>query len=245
MTARTKRRGIRGWIDKQAFDPDILGVFINPIYLVRRGLQKQLSLWSSSIGGRLLDIGCGNKPYQGIFPNVTEHIGMEHEALKERFGGAADVFYDGKTFPFPDAHFDSILATEVLEHVFNPDEFLAETNRVLKPGGSIIVTCPFMWMEHQQPHDFARYSSFGVRHLLTSHGFEIIEARKSVRGVTALFQVLGSYLRSVIPFRNYYLRVLAYVIFIAPFTLLGILFSPFASTDTPLYVDNLILARKQ
>jgi SAM-dependent methyltransferase len=66
----------------------------------------------------------------------------------------------------------------VLEHVFNPDDFLNEVNRVLKPSGKLLLTVPFVWDEHEQPYDYARYSSFGLRSLLEKHGFSIVKHEK-------------------------------------------------------------------
>ena len=65
----------------------------------------------------------------------------------------ADRSYDGKTFPFSDGEFDAVLTSEVLEHVFNPDEFLSEINRVLRDDGVLLLTVPFVWDEHEQPFD--------------------------------------------------------------------------------------------
>ena len=58
------------------------------------------------------------------------------------------------------------MCNQVLEHVFNPDDFVREIARVLKPGGALLLTVPFVWNEHEQPYDYARYSSFGLRAFL-------------------------------------------------------------------------------
>ena len=59
-----------------------------------------------------------------------------------------------------------MLCNQVLEHVFNPDEFLLKINRVLKNDGKLLLTVPFVWDEHEQPFDYARYSSFGLKALI-------------------------------------------------------------------------------
>ena len=71
-----------------------------------------------------------------------------------------------------------MLCNQVLEHVFNPQEFLGELGRVLARGGRLLLTVPFVWDEHEQPFDYARYSSFGLKALLEQHGFRVLQHRK-------------------------------------------------------------------
>ena len=154
---------LRDVFEKQKFYPGILGVFVNPFFFARRELMKNIRSFSNKLNGKLLDVGCGRKPYKRMMTNVTEYIGMDienpgHDHSEEEI----DVFYDGKIFPFPDQHFDSVLTNQVFEHVFNPTEFLSEINRVLKPNGYLLLTVPFVWDEHEQPFDYGRYSSFGI-----------------------------------------------------------------------------------
>ena len=107
----------------------------------------------------MIDIGCGNKPYKNLFKHCKSYIGLEIESENKN---SADFTYDGKNFPFEDETFDSAVCSEVLEHVFEPNQFLKEVNRVLKKNGLIILTLPFFWDEHEQPYDYARYTSFGL-----------------------------------------------------------------------------------
>ena len=74
--------------------------------------------------------------------------------------------------------FDNVVCNQVLEHVFRPEVFLLEIHRVIKPGGNMLMSVPFIWDEHEQPWDYARYSSFGLKYLLENTGFEVIEQRK-------------------------------------------------------------------
>jgi len=144
--------------------------------------------------GRLMDFGCGSKPYKALFNNVSEYIGVDykgegHSHVNEQI----DVYYDGKTIPFPDNYFDSILTNEVLEHVFNIDEIVGELYRVLKPGGKILITTPFAWMEHEAPVDFGRYSSFGMKQLLERNRFSIIEMEKTTNYLQTQTQLRNTY----------------------------------------------------
>jgi SAM-dependent methyltransferase len=231
-------------IQSQQFHPSgLLGILINPFYLTRRGLLTNICDLAPHIRGKVLDAGCGQKPYQKLFSQATEYIGMDYPAAGRK--NYADVFYDGKKFPFADKTFDSVVSTEVLEHVFNPEEFIGEISRTLKPGGTLLMTMPFVWDEHEQPHDYARYSSFGIDHLLHSKGLNVIEHRKTNSDLRAIFQLINCYIYKVIPFKNYKMRLLVYLITTAPITLVGLLISAIFPSNNDFYLSNVILARKK
>ncbi len=229
---------------EQQFNPGILGIFINPFYFVRKELYKNISLLGKQIGGKVLDIGCGSKPYQKLFTNTKEYVGMEFNSPENRKRSSADIFYDSKHFPFENETFNSVIFTQVLEHIFNPDEFLSEVNRVLKKDGCILLTAPFIWDEHEQPHDYARYSSFGLKHILLKHGFKIVESYKTLEDIRVIFQIINCYIYKIIPLKNYRFRLCFYVLFISPFTILGLFLSLILPKNKDLYMDNIILAKK-
>lgn len=235
---------ISSLIKKQQFNPDWLGIFINPFYFTRRELYKQIVRYSPQITGRMLDIGCGSKPYKDLFAKAKEYIGIEYDSEENRRISQADIYYDGTHFPFTNNSFDSAIATEVLEHVFNPDVFLTETARVLKPDGYLFLSCPFAWDEHSQPYDYARYSSFGLVHLLEKHKFKIIKQDKTATDIRVLCQMISCYIHKNIPFKNYRLRLLSYLIFITPLTLFGIIFHKIFPKNKDLYLSNVVLAQK-
>jgi SAM-dependent methyltransferase len=127
------------------------------------------------VSGRLIDIGCGVKPYRELVaPWVTEHVGVDHEgSLHER----ANVDLSGTAYEIPveDGQFDSALCTAVLEHLEEPEQALRECHRVLRPGGTAIYTVPFIWHLHEEPRDFYRYSRHGLRYLFEKAGFDVVE----------------------------------------------------------------------
>ena len=229
---------------KQQFNPGLLGVFTNPFYHMRRQLYKSVSSFSMQLSGKILDIGCGSKPYQNLFTGATEYIGIDYDSPANRAHTKADVFYDGEHFPFKDGSFDSAIATEVLEHVFNPDIFLKESLRVLKDGGVLLLTCPFAWDEHSQPYDYARYSSFGLAHLMRKNGFEIMAQQKTAGNMKALCQILNCYIYKILPFKNYRLRVCCYLFTTAPITILGSILSLLLPQNPDYYLSNVIIVRK-
>jgi SAM-dependent methyltransferase len=190
-----------------------------------------------------LDIGCGTKPYESI-SNVSEYIGLEIDNESNRNNNYADYFYDGQVMPFKDKEFDSVMSNQVLEHVFNPDEFLKEINRVTKINGIFLITVPFVWDEHEQPYDYARYSSFGLKHILHKNGFEIIEQIKSNNGLEVIFQLINAYLYKITVTNNLYKNLFFTIIFMAPFNILGLILSKLLPKNDDLYLDNIVLAKK-
>jgi SAM-dependent methyltransferase len=228
---------------REQFNPGPLGLLVNPFYFARRGLHEQVKAARGHLRGRLLDVGCGQKPYRSLM-DVEDYVGLEIDSPSARYAGTADAYYDGKTFPFADASFDSVLTNQVLEHVFTPTAFLAEISRVLKPGGSVVITVPFVWDEHEQPYDYARYSSFGLKHLLETSGFEVVAMEKSMADVRVLFQLINAYLYKLNPFTTSRLRLAYNLTYAAPVNLVGELLSRFTPANPDLYLDNFVVARK-
>jgi len=189
---------VNAYILKEQFRPSFIGIFINPFYFARKAIYNNIKLYSKNITGTTLDIGCGSKPYASLFAN-SKYIGMDIEVSGHKHTDShIDVFYNGTEIPFGDNSFDSIVCFEVLEHVFNPDVFLKEANRVLKPGGMAIFTVPFIWDEHEQPYDYARYSSFGLKSLFEKNGFKICESRKYLCDLRLLALLANAYIYKII-----------------------------------------------
>ncbi len=165
----------------------------HPYYFIRRGLYNAMNKFAPSLNGKLLDFGCGSKPYQALI-KVDEYTGLDfqnpgHDHSKEQI----DVYYDGNKIPFPDEHFDSVLSSEVFEHLFNLPHTLEELHRVMKKGGKILLTCPFIWNEHELPYDYARYTQFALKDLLEKKGFRVLEFEKRGNFVEAIAQVRALY----------------------------------------------------
>src|SRR6266705_385063 len=138
----------RSYYRRQMFHPGVVGILINPFYFSRKGLSEHIGQLAGHIVGRTLDVGCGTKPYAQLYSS-REYVGLEIDTVANRELKKADYYYDGKTFPFANDSFDSAVANEVFEHVFDPDGFLKEVSRVLRPGGTLIMTMPFVWDEHE------------------------------------------------------------------------------------------------
>lgn len=238
MISRIKSR-----IVKEQFEPTFWGLFLNPFYFARKELYKHIKLLSSKMRGKILDVGCGQKPYEAHF-NSSEYIGLELDVPEKRKGEGANVYYDGITFPFRDSSFDSVITSQTFEHVFNPNVFIHEIHRVLKDNGMLLMTVPFIWDEHEQPIDYARYSSFGIRHILVAEGFEIVCHKKTLSDVRIIFQLINAYIYKATYSANRYLDLICTIFLMSPFNLLGEILFRFLPKNNDLYLDNIILARK-
>ena len=116
---------------------------------------------------------------------------------------------------------------------------------MLKPEGAFLVSVPFVWDEHLQPFDYARYSSFGLRSLLEKHGFVLIESHKMNADLRAIFQMINVYLHKILLTRNGKINLLLCAMFMAPFTLLGIVLGKLLPANPDLFLSQIVLARKK
>ncbi len=140
-------------------------------------LNSELTIFLDSIATELkglscLDYGCGERPFQEFFDkycfsvlacDINQNSSESVDFLLERSGA----------LPFAGNKFDTIFLFDVLEHVENDDELIAELNRVLKISGHLVLSVPFMYRFHEAPYDFRRYTTSGIRSLLEHNGFEV------------------------------------------------------------------------
>jgi SAM-dependent methyltransferase len=142
--------------------------------------------------GRLIDIGCGAKPYSSIFsPRVDSYFGVDFSGTADANYGAetkADLYIDGTDTKLPSGSFDTLLSTQVLEHVFETSKFIAECHRLLAKGGRGIFTIPFVWQCHAEPHDYFRFTRYSLDKLFRDQGFRIVEITPLGGAYAALLQ---------------------------------------------------------
>jgi SAM-dependent methyltransferase len=124
------------------------------------------------IKGRVVDLGCGTAPYkEDILKVADDYIGVDWEnSFHDQ--SKVDVFaHLSKRLPFSDEYAGTVVSFQVMEHLAEPEWFLKECHRILKHGGGIFFTVPFMWHVHEAPHDYYRYTRFGLTYLLEKAGF--------------------------------------------------------------------------
>jgi SAM-dependent methyltransferase len=200
------------------FRPGLLGLLINPAYLIRAALYKSVSAAAGKLKGNILDFGCGSKPYAHLFAQADSYTGIDMQISGHDHSlSKVDVFFDGKNIPFPDQHFDGVVTFETLEHVFDIDYVLCEFHRVLKQDGQLLITIPFAWPEHEQPYDFGRYTSFGMSAILREHGFEVNRMVKTGGFFLAMSQLWIEYFRALIFPRSRVWRAIINMIFVSEY----------------------------
>lgn len=119
----------------------------------------------------VLDAGAGEQPYRDFFHDCT-YESADFEQVDKRYAKST-YLCDLVDIPVEDGRFDRIVFNQVLEHLPDASSVLSEFNRILKPGGKIICTCPLFYDEHEKPYDFYRYTQFGLRYLFEKFGFKI------------------------------------------------------------------------
>ena len=124
---------------------------------------------AGAVSGILLDLGAGNQPFKVWYAGLADKCVAADVAPAP----GLDVLSMAAPLPFASATFDTVLCTSVLEHVYDAEAAVNEIARILKPGGRLIITVPFLYPTHEAPYDFWRTTHWGLRSVLTRHGLEV------------------------------------------------------------------------
>jgi SAM-dependent methyltransferase len=157
-------------------------------FLLYKGIQQALSRYAK--GGKVLDAGAGRLAYRELLLQYFDHYSsLDFKKTHDEL----DVVGNVEMMPFENNSFDMVLCSQVLEHVAHPWRAFEEIYRVLKPGGKAIITVPMLGYIHNAPHDFFRFTRFGLKSLAKESGFSVI----NIRPLGGFFAFLG-YIRSTI-----------------------------------------------
>jgi SAM-dependent methyltransferase len=166
-------------------------------------LWRDLAPVLSKATGTVVDVGCGAQPYRGLLPRATRYVGLDTDRALERFGySMPDILpiTEDNRWPVHDDQADLVLATETLEHVADPEAFLAEAYRALRPGGRVILTVPFSARWHYIPHDYWRFTPASLRLLLERVGFtQIVVHGRGNETTVACYKLLALLLPIILP----------------------------------------------
>jgi SAM-dependent methyltransferase len=121
---------------------------------------------------RLLDAGAGDEIYKSLFGH-TRYESTDFGKSRHMAYAKVDYIADLANIPVIDRSYDHVICTQVLEHVPDPQKVIHEFWRVLKPNGTLWLSTPLFYEEHMPPHDFFRYTQFGLQRMLTNAGFEV------------------------------------------------------------------------
>lgn len=155
-------------------------------WLERREHLRSIAAAAEAYGsGLTLDVGSGTKPYEHLVaPHAERYLGLDlppRPSIERRITGAerrrrsVDIYGSALHLPFSDETFGAVVSFQVLEHVPEPQRMMQEISRVLRAGGHLILSTPQMWHVHEAPHDYYRFTRYGLEHLSRSCGLEVVE----------------------------------------------------------------------
>lgn len=228
------------WYQAEQFHPDFMGTFVNPYFWARKMLYETVKKYAHYMSGICLDFGCGTSPYRKLLA-VDEYVGVEIESEDKRQG---ITYYDGYTLPFKEEKFDSIFSSQVFEHIFNIEDIVMELNRVLKPGGVMLLTVPFAYPKHCEPYDYKRYTQAGIENLLKNAGFEMVVSERTSGYWECIAQFKNVYWEEEVRVRTGFGKVLKNVILVYN-NLEGVVKRLVLPYSDKLYLDNVIVVKKQ
>lgn len=152
-------------------------------------IVKNLRPALAELTGSVLDVGAGQSPWRTWLPEATSYQGLDVGNAYE-FGMQRErpdiVYYDGKLMPFDNATFDNVLCIEVLEHSEDPQLLVAEISRVIRRGGTLLLTVPWSARLHHLPHDYHRFTRVRLQALFKQAGFDDIDIYERGNDVGAI-----------------------------------------------------------
>ena len=140
----------------------------NPLFIIKRLQKNAIRKYAFFLKGQVCDVGCGTQPYRRYLP-CDGYVGVDAD-LKLH----PDVVAQATALPFADNSFDGVLCTEVIEHLEEPQVCLDQIRRILKKEGYLCLTAPQSWGLHYEPHDFWRFTKYGLELLLKKYDFEVV-----------------------------------------------------------------------
>jgi SAM-dependent methyltransferase len=235
---------------KNLFTPSWYSIFINPYFIARYFLYKNLKeivkKYNLSENKKILDVGCGVKPYKELFKNC-EYIGIDIEGggHKDEYK-IVDLYFDGKNIPFENETFDVVLSTQVLEHTYDFDYLLKEMIRVLRKDGHLLITTPFVWNEHEIPFDFYRFTKFFYKNKIKDLNLKLIEIKPTCGFWATYGQLLSAFLAEQTKniLKNKILYLVVSFIFCFPIQIIFLLLNFIFLNNRWLILDYVALMKK-
>lgn len=178
----------------------------------RQGLYEFLNPQFSKIksGEKVLTVGAGGEVNKLLY-EYAEKADFKVTSFDIDEDREPDILGDLHSYDFGENRFDTIVLSEVLEHLHSPHLGIQNVHRSLKPGGRLILTTPFIFPIHDRPYDFYRYTKYGLEHLLS--GFEDVEIRERNSALEAI-DVLWLRLNKISGKRTHYLkRLIVFTVF--------------------------------
>jgi SAM-dependent methyltransferase len=150
------------------------------------GLERLAADLNVPPNGRVLDYGCADVPYRRFFSADTDYVAADIPGNQD---ATLELNADG-SLPLDDESVDAVLSTQVLEHVTEPDRYLAECFRVLRPGGRMLLSTHGLMVYHPDPDDYWRWTCSGLRRTVALAGFEVVRFEGIMGLAASAFQLL-------------------------------------------------------
>jgi SAM-dependent methyltransferase len=143
-------------------------------WLIYNVSDSWLNVLKVHFTGTLYDLGCGESPYKTwLLNHADQYIGVDWSGSYHET--TADIVANlNEPLPIENEVADTVLSLSVMEHLSEPQVMLKEANRILKPGGGLVLQVPWQWWIHEAPYDFFRYTPYGLQLLLERAGFQDI-----------------------------------------------------------------------
>jgi SAM-dependent methyltransferase len=187
--------------------------------------ERFLRKYAPHFKGALYDLGCGEQSHRPFFLRyANQYIGVEWSGGDDSL--RPDIVADlNRPLAIADGVADTVVSLSVLEHLYEPQCMLNEAFRILKPGGAMVLQVPWQWWIHEAPHDYFRFTPYGLRYMLNKAGFQVVHIEAQCGFFTTWIVKFNYFSNRAITGPRYFRRFLK--TFLVPFWYLGQVFAPF------------------
>jgi len=216
-----------------------LRLHVSPFFIIRYYMYQDIKkiLESYKFEGKILDVGCGQKPFRDLFSSCQRYIGIDFKnySVNKDFTRTTPDIYFSKDYirslalPFKSESFDNCVSFQVMEHHRNPEKMINEMLRVTKKHGYILITVPFLFGVHEEPNDYQRYTKYGLTKLFQNNNCRVIEIKSEGSLASTISMLLNGYI-------NYWASKNKFLYILCLFVYLPFLFLQYLS----LFLDKFI-----
>lgn len=147
------------------------------------------------VKGVTADLGCGFAPMYQYYKEYTEKVICIDWANSLHKNKILDMRCDlSKPLDLEDGSIDTVILSDVLEHIFNPKSLLREIYRILRADGTVLLNTPFTYPEHEKPYDYFRYTEFFFRKMVKEIGYELAVIKKVGGEREVILTLIGKYM---------------------------------------------------